>query len=258
MIVIELWYSIISICDRFGQVWLPSDFIGTACLELALFAISFMLAVLLFIKYFGLSSRLRRYRERLMGLAYQILLYRRRPWLVITSELRLLGANVAYLLALIPTLVFSGILFLLMFNTLDNRYGYAPATLGEPHVIKTSPLINTDIKLSNYILRTDNSDIQITARVHAPGINAIWSRLEASRGDLFRLNIGHMESHNVLLNVDRADAPAMPRQIANEFAIEIAYLPSQWWGMPHGWLMYFLAACLLVSMPIARLLKLRL
>lgn len=246
--------TFISFCDRIGQRYAPGRYLFNPWIEMVLVAAVFMLLLLVFTKYAGFCSRLGNARREMLAAAYEILLYRRRPRTVLIGELKLICANLKFLAWLTPSLVFAGVLFAGMYNTLSNRYGYAPAAIGKDIVVKTKHASGEKQELSSCRIDKNKNDLAISARVTVPSVGATWTRVAPLRAGLLALDLGR-ENATAALNVESSHLPAMPRQYDNGLEIWIGYPRRKWWGSAHGWLVYFLVASTAVAVPLARRLK---
>ena len=71
--------------------------------------------LIMIIKYTGFRKHLTSSRRAMVAAAYEILLYRRRPFVVISAELRLIWHNLRFLLFLLPSLLVAGAFFAMIF-----------------------------------------------------------------------------------------------------------------------------------------------
>lgn len=258
--VITLWNQTLETISRVGQTHLPLSYLVNRHVELALVATLFMAVVLLFMKYLGFCTALRHGRREMMACAYRILLYRRQPRLVLRTEARAIWCNGKYLILLLPTMVFASLLYLLMHEPLTNRYAFAPAPLGEPIAIRTTPL-DSHRSLNEAMLHSSSASLPITARARIPGGadgGSIWLRLEPTEIGQWPLQLKGRSKAVVQFDAGAGAAPAMPMRVVDGISIHIAYPARLWWGMRRGWLIYFLLFSFLAALPLLPLLRVRL
>jgi len=238
--------------DRALRRAMPDRYLLADWFELALIATLFMLLLFLFMRRFGLCSRLRNTRRHMLADVYQLYLYRRSVRLVIRGEFSLICRNLQYILLLTPTLLAGSFLFAILYNPLTDRYASAPLPPNHDFVIRLHALSNEAWNPALAAL-PNTTDLFTTARVRAPSIKTIFARLRASRPGLFPL--AHT---NATVNIQSPHRPTRPWQYSQGLEIHIPYPPARWWGLTHGWLLYFLLICLITCFPLARLIKLEL
>jgi len=243
-------------CDSLGQTYAPRWYVGTPWIEAALVALLFMLAVLLSVKYLSPHRALRHTRRRMMAAVYEILLYRGSPRKVVAAELKLIVGNLVLLILMTPSLAVAGLLFAAMYGTLAARYGYAPAEIGQDLVVRCQGRPGDDGPVADRrILADEDAGIEATAYVVADGDGTTWSRLKPHRPGVFGLRLGDEAAERVWLNVASPSRPAMPVHRVGILDVTIGYPPGSWWGKPWGWVVYFSFVCLVLAVPLARMLK---
>ena len=161
--MLEPWRQVRQVIDQVSQAHLPSYYIGGRHAELALAATIFIAVVMVFMKYFGLCSRLHTARRELMACTYQLLLYRRQRRVVMRTQVRTLWCNAKYLLLLMPTILFASVLYLLLHDALANRYAFAPASVGTPFVLRLTPL-DDRYDLADVDVRSTGTALPVTAQ----------------------------------------------------------------------------------------------
>jgi len=251
----SLFGAYIRLCDRTGQWCVPSWYVGNRTIELAVVACVFTLVQLVLIKHVGFQGRLRSIRRSMVASAYGMLLYWRRPRAIVVGELRLVGNSLTFLVFLLPSLVVGGLLFAGMWNTLSERYDRGPLEVGEEAVVRTSVSSDSERALTDCDTSGDARDLEITARVRAPAVRTVWTRVKPKRAGLLRLDVGQDRPVRCLLNVATWEAPVAPRRTTGGVEVNIGYPRRRWWGLRHGWLITFLVACVGAAWPLGRLLK---
>jgi hypothetical protein len=247
-----------AVCDRALRAWSPERYLLCPAVELALIATLFMVAVLVFMRHFGLCGMLREARRQMLADVYQLLLYRRCLRLLVRSELRLAWGNIRYLVLLGPTLLFGGVLFGAMYNAMADRYGCMPLRVGQDVVIRSRCLSGTASDLAQADVHADERLLPITAQVHSQAAGTVWTRLRCMRAGVWPVALGPDGGHWASVNVQVFDRPPRPWQYVGDVEVHIAYPRAKWWGMAHGWLIYFLLICLVVARPVLLLTGVRL
>lgn len=253
----SIWHAYITACDRLGAGCVPEWYVGNRYFELGVIASVFTLVQLALIRYLGAHKRMRQARKDLAVAAYSMLLYWRQPRAIISSELRLLWANLRLLVLLAPPLVIGGVIFAGMWDTLSDRYGRGPAEVGTDIVMHVRPLSDSERLPEKGEIAAGAPGIGVTACVRVPEAGAVWARLSPGKEGVFHLSIVSGSPRRVLLNVACADAPVLPRQRVGGYEVGIGYPKRAWWGMARGWLVYFALVCLAAAAPLSRLLNRR-
>ena len=228
---------------------LPSFYLVNRWVELAVVAVLFTLALLLFTKWTRLLPRVRRARQQMVAAAYEILLYRRSPRMVLRAQCRCIWNNLKLLYYLSPGLLFGALLFALSYNVLSDRYGYAPAPVGSPIVV--SARLSAAQPQERLDVQPQSEQVRVSGHVHVASISTTWTRLQASSAGMYLLRVGN-ERAAAKLNVDLPNRAAVPSQCLNKVVLHIGYAPRNWWGMEDGWVIYFLVVCVIAGIPIAR------
>ncbi len=244
--------------DQVSQAHLPSYYIGGRHAELALAATIFIAVVMVFMKYFGLCSRLHTARRELMACTYQLLLYRRQRRVVMRTQVRTLWCNAKYLLLLMPTILFASVLYLLLHDALANRYAFAPASVGTPLVLRLTPL-DDRYDLADVDVRSTGTALPVTAQAHIPGAGehgAAWIRFEPAQDGHWPVELAG--SHTLYVNVGVSSAPAMPRRVLGRVVTDTHYPHRRWLGRSWGWIVLFVAVSFVAAIPLLWILRIRL
>ena len=245
-------------CDRIGEACGPPWYVGNVYIELILVACLFTLVQLVLIRHVGFPNRLRNVRRSMVAAAYGMLLYRRRPKAIVVGELRLVWNSLKFLVFLLPSLALGGLLFAGLWHTLSGRYGHGPLRIGEEAVVRAEGLSDSARELSDCDVVANGQDLEVTARVRAPAVRTVWTRVRPRRAGLFQVEMGQSGAEPFVLNVAMWESPVAPRQTVDGVAVSISYPTRRWWGSSHGWLVCFLVVCLVAAWPLGRLLGTRL
>lgn len=247
------WTRCIEAVDQWGQIALPPNYLINRYFELTIAASLFMAIVLLFMKHAGFCNRLRHIRSSTTACAYQILLYRRQPRIVLRAQGHLLLHNLAYILYLAPTITFATLLLLVTFGTLENRYGFLPAAVNQPVVVRATP-IDPSVPLARLKPRDLDDTVTLTAIARVPGAGSAWFRLEPTKRGLTSLAFSRTSARAAVLNVGLSGRPAVAKQFIDGIRIEIGY-PSK---PSNTWLTHFSLISFGAAFPLLLLLRMRL
>jgi hypothetical protein len=253
--VLELY---LNMCGHVGGVLAPNWYLGNRYVELALVACVFTLVQVVVIRYAGFQARLRRARGNMVVAAYHMLLYWRRPRAIVSGEMGLLWNGLKFFVLLLPSLAIGGLLFAGMWSTLSGRYGHGPLSPKEEAVVRASVSSDSGRTLTDCDVSAGGQDLEVTAKVRIPAVRTVWTRVKPGRAGLFCLDLGRDHPRRLVLNVATRGKPVMLRQTVNGVEVTISYPVRRWWGLKHGWLVYFLAACFVAAPPLGRLLGTRL
>ncbi len=247
--------NFVAYCDHVGRSHVPHCYLGNRWMELTIVAAAFMVVMVVFIRYVGFCSQLQAIYRNAVAAIYEMLLYHRSAFVVATAECKLAWNSLKFLLLLSPSLILGGIVFVGMFNTASNRYSYGPIAVGQDVVVRTEPVDGAVGKLADCKIVTDESDLEITAKVRSASRQIIWTRLKPKRAGMLNFKTGPNGSSQVLLNVESFNRPAPAWQYIDGIKVNINYPHLKWRGLRHGWLMYFLLMCAVTGIPLMRWLK---
>lgn len=247
----------LKICDMTIQSMMPNEYLVNRWVELIVITVLFTVVVIMIMKYTGLRKHLTSSRRAMVATAYEILLYRHRPFVVIFAELRLLWHNLRFLLFLLPSLLLAGAVFVIILGTLRNRFDYAPATACGDIVISSTPLNPAKLQIKDCVVTTAASGLNTTVRVSNPNIPKTWLRFNATKPGFYRLQQGSEKKNGPIVVIGESLAPAQSDQFIGGVHHKIFYPTAKWLGIEEGWMPIFIAGSLVLTIPIMRVLKLR-
>jgi hypothetical protein len=241
--------------ERWIRTVAPGAYLGNIWVELTLVALVYTLLLVLLIRVSRLGPRIQRARRQVVAEAYGLLLYFRSPRTVLRTEARLIGGQLRWLGYWLPALLVGGLLFALLWPALTDRYDYRGAPVGQSIVLRERLTAPEGAALLAAEVHDPAGAVQVTARVRAPVAGTVWSRMTVHRGGLFQLRLGDADLPPVPLNVMAPGRPALPWHYRDGVELHIDYPPRSWWGLPHGWLVYFLSVSTVSAVVLGRRLK---
>jgi len=244
-------------CDAIIQSMMPNWYLVNRWVELSVATGVFTVVVILIIKHTGFRKHLASSRRAMVAAAYEIILYRRRPFVVISAELRLVWHNLRFLLFLLPSLLVAGALFVMILGTLTNRFDYAPAAAYSDIVIRSTPQNSAKLQMEDCLVTTGASGLKLTARVSNPNTSQAWLRLHATKPGVYRLEQGSQKTRGPVVVIGEPLAPAQSNQFIGGVHHKVFYPTAKWLGIERGWMFLFVGGSFLLAIPTMRLLKLR-
>lgn len=244
-------------CGATIQSITPNRYLVNRWVELAVVTGIFTVIVIMIIKNTGFRKHLTSSRRAMVAAAYEILLYRRRPFVVIFAELRLVWHNLRFLLFLLPSLLVTGAVFVMISGFLTNRFNYAPAAAYSDIVISSTPQNQAKLQIEDCIVTTGASGLKPTARVSNPNTSKTWLRLYATKPGVYRLQQGSQKTRGPVVVIGEPLVAAQSDQFIGGVHHKVFYPTAKWIGIEKGWMFLFLVGSLLLAIPTMRLLKFR-
>jgi hypothetical protein len=222
--------------DKITSWLFPQQYIMNRWVDLVIYASLFMVGMLLFIKYFGGGRWLKNTRRNMCASAYEILLYHRSIRMILRAEAKLVWNNTKILFLLIPSLVFGGILFAVLYHPLAERYGYRAFKPDEMVIADISSINDLNWKID------DDSRVKITGQVSLPEQKKLWLRFTPLHEGILTVNQDMDGKDELVFKWEPPGRPITPEQKLNGIKVNINY-PRQ------GWLIEYIVVCMIVGIP---------